>query len=110
MPKNTTYEEHLALWNGLFAGKPEDARTAAAGLIEKAAYLHSLCWQLQRTIEVSGVIKVHPEHPELQKQVPAVREYARLVESYANIVNKLNRMLAGGDDDDGGDEELDEYQ
>jgi hypothetical protein len=40
----------------------------ADGLIQKAAFLHSMCRELEQTIEASGAIKVHPQHPELQKQ------------------------------------------
>ena len=67
-----------------------------------------MCWDLEQTINESGTIKVHPQHPELQKQVPAVKEYARLSESYANIVNKLNalRLKSTVEEDDG----LDEYE
>ena len=107
--KSTVYSEALATWNALFESAPEQTRNAAAGLIQIAAYLRSLLWELEQAIDASGAIKIHPQHPEIQKQVPAVREYARLAESYANIVNKLNRLLAVGGDDDG-DDELDEFQ
>lgn len=100
--KKAAYQKELDMWTELFKETTEQTQKAAEGLIQKAAYLHSLCWELEQTINVSGAIKVHPDRPEIQKQVPAVKEYARLAESYANIVNKLNimRMKNVIEDDD----------
>jgi hypothetical protein len=107
MKKSAEYQEELTRWNELFAEKDDETKKAAEGLIQKAAFLHSMCFDLEQTIELSGAIKVHPQHPELQKQVPAVKEYARLSESYASITNKLNsiRLKATVEEDD----DLDEY-
>jgi chitinase len=97
------YEIERNRWMELFKQSDESTQKAATGLIERAAYLYSLCSDLEAAIGKSGVIKIHPEHPEIQKQVPAVKEYARLSEAYANIVNKLNGLLSKHqvDDDDG---------
>jgi len=106
MDKQAAYEKEFAVWQDLFAETDPSTQKAARGLIEKAAYLHSLCSELERAIQVSGAIKIHPNHPDIQKQVPAVKEYARLAESYANIVNKLNALQMRNileDDDDLGE-------
>jgi hypothetical protein len=92
MDKQTEYQKEFQMWTGLFAETIPETQKAAEGLIQKAAYLHSLCYELEEVINKSGAIKVHPDHPDIQKQVPAVKEYARLSESYANIVNKLNAL------------------
>lgn len=103
MGKQKAYEKELAIWNSLFAETDPATQKAAEGLIQKAAYIHSLCWELEQTIQESGAIKVHPKHPDIQKQIPAIKEYARLSESYANIVNKLNAIRTKNvvDEDDG---------
>jgi hypothetical protein len=106
--KQAAYDEEHKRWTELFASTDPAIRTAAAGLIEKAAYTHSLCAELQAVIDKSGAIKVHPQHPELQKPVPAVKEFARLTEAYANIVNKLNALRAKNVVDD--DDELKEFE
>ena len=92
MSKQVEYQKELARWNELFNQTDENTKKAADGLIRKAAFLHSMCWELEQAIEASGAIKIHPKYPDIQKQVPAVKEYARLSESYANIVNKLNAL------------------
>lgn len=103
MSKSGEYQKELIRWQELFAELDEKTKKAAEGLIEKAASLHSMCCELDDIIEKSGAIKVHPDHPQLQKQVPAVKEYARLSESYASIVNKLNsiRLKSAPEEDDG---------
>lgn len=104
MDKKTAYQDELTKWTELFSATDEATKKAASGLIAKASRLHSMCWELEQAIEASGAIKIHPEQPDLQKQVPAVKEYARLAESYANIVNKLNAVrlknTIEGDEDD----------
>lgn len=102
MLKTDEYKKELARWNELFKEVDENTRKVADGLIQKAAFLHSMCFELEKTIELSGTIKIHPQYPDVQKQIPAVKEYARLSESYANIVNKLNvlRLKNALEDDD----------
>jgi hypothetical protein len=108
MEKQNEYQKELTRWNELFAQTDDDTKKAANGLIQKAAFLHSMCWELEQAIEASGTIKIHPQHPELQKQVPAVKEYARLSESYANLVNKLNAIRLKNTIEE--EDELDEYE
>jgi hypothetical protein len=108
MPKQSELDKELARWNELFAETDESTRKAADGLIRKAAFLHSMCVDLEEVIEKSGAIKIHPDLPELQKQIPAVKEYARLSESYANIVNKLNILRLKNTVEE--DDELSEYE
>lgn len=102
--KQTEHDKELAKWTELFTGTTPEIQKAAEGLIKKAAYIHSLCWELEDVINKSGAIKIHPDNPTMQKEVPAVKEYARLAESYANMVNKLNglrsRNLSDSEDND----------
>ena len=107
-PKQKAYEKEFATWQTLFAETDPATQRAAAGLIQKAAYIHSLCWELEQAINISGAIKIHPDHPDIQKQIPAVKEYARLSESYANITNKLNALRLRNILED--DDELSEFE
>jgi hypothetical protein len=107
MDQQSEYQKELQMWTGLFAETTPETQKAAEGLIQKAAYLHSLCWELEGAINRSGAIKVHPQHPDIQKQVPAVKEYGRLTESYANLVNKLNAIRTKNVVDE--DDELEEF-
>ena len=104
MSKQIEFQIEFDKWQELFTATIPETQKAASGLIQKAAFLHSICWELEQTINMSGAIKIHPEHPEIQKQIPAVKEYARLTESYAAIVHKMNGMLNKGMADDNDDD------
>ena len=108
MAKKTEYQAEYDKWTKLFEATDPDTQQAASGLIQKAAQLHALCCELQETIDRSGAIKVHPENPNLQKPVPAVKEFARIAESYAMIVNKLNALRIRNTEDD--EDDLDEFE
>ena len=108
MDKTTQYNDELAKWNVLFANTTPETQKAASGLIAKAAYVHALCWELEQAINVSGAIKIHPQHPELQKTIPAVKEYSRMSDNYANLVNKLNALRTRNVVED--DDELADYE
>jgi len=105
--KQTEYQQELNKWNDLFVSTTPETQKAASGLIAKAAYVHSLCWELEQAINISGAIKIHPAHPELQKVIPALKEYSRMTDNYANIINKLNALRVRNVVED--DDELDEY-
>lgn len=107
MDKQVQYETELARWNELFSVTPEATQKAVEGLIKKAAYIHSICWELEQAINRTGAIKCHPEYPEIQKSVPAVKEYARMADSYSTITNRLNGILNKNVVED--DDDLDEY-
>lgn len=107
LDKQAEYEVELALWTELFYITPADTQKAVKGLIRKAAYVHTLCWELERAIGHTGAIKMHPDYPEIQKTVPAVKEYARMADSYSTITNRLYGILNKNTMED--DDDLDEY-
>jgi hypothetical protein len=108
MRDSQAYKDEKARWEKLFEETTPSTQEAAKGLIDKASFLHALCADLEEVINKTGAIRVHPENPKLQKQVTAVKEYARLAESYANIANKLNQMLVRNTIED--DDELAEFE
>ncbi len=107
--REMAYSDELSRWRELYQGVTPAVRSASEGMMEKAAFIHSLCADLQRRIEETGPIKTHPEHPDIQKPVPAVDKYVRLAEGYANITNKLNNTLTRNILDDDGDD-LSEFE
>ncbi|SMC63446.1 hypothetical protein [Sporomusa malonica] len=108
MSKAAQYQTELDKWQKLFAETTPATQEAVSGLIEKVAYVHSLCWEIEQSINSAGAIKKHPQRPELQKINPQVKEYARLSESYAGIINKLNALRVKNTIEE--DDELDEYE
>jgi hypothetical protein len=108
MDKQSEYQSEIDKWNELFSNTNPETQKAASGLIAKAAYVHSICWELEQVIKISGAIKIHPTNPELQKTIPALKEYSRMTDNYANIVNKLNGLRIRNVVDE--DDELNDYE
>jgi len=108
MSKQKQYQLELDKWNELFSLTTLETQKAASGLIAKVAYVHSLCWELEQAIKISGAIKIHPTNHELQKTIPALKEYSRMTDNYANIVNKLNGLRIRNLVDE--DDELNDYE
>lgn len=108
MDKESVQNLENEKWIELFKNTDENTQKAAEGLIIKAAFLHAICFELEEAIKKSGAILIHPSKPALQKQVPAVKEYAKISESYSSIVNRLNtlRLKTVMEEDD----ELNEFE
>ena len=108
MDKQAEYQKEFSKWTELFTATTPETQKAASGLIEKVASVHALCWELEQALNVSGAIKVHPQHPEMQKTIPALKEYSRMTDNYANIVNKLNALRVRNTVEE--DDELADYE
>jgi len=107
MDKQSVYREEFDKWTTLFASTTPETQKAVSGLITKAAYVHAICWELEQVINVSGVIEFNPKNKELHRAIPALKEYSRMTDNYANIINKLNALRVRNVVED--DDELDEY-
>lgn len=69
-------------------------RDLVSGLIQDAAFLYAENWALRQTLEVTGMIKCHPQHPEMQKPIESARQYRQNVGAYAVIIKTLNGVLS----------------
>lgn len=87
----------------LFPGADANKMAALEGLIEQAAYQRLFLQNLNEQAIRSGLVKIHPENPGLQKGLPVSREIAKHSAAYTNIMDKLMKHLAIEieDDDDG---------
>jgi regulator of replication initiation timing len=63
------------------------------GLIEDAAFLRAETQELRDLIGRTGMVRVHPEHPEIQKSTEAAKQYLKNVNSYAVVIKTLNGIL-----------------
>lgn len=78
-------------------------------LIEDAAFLVGENHILKQAIDKTGMVKFHPEHPEIQKTVPASAQYLKNLSAYTIVIKTLSTILnrQGFEDDDDG---LGEYE
>lgn len=77
------------------------------GLIEQAAYERLYLKRLNEQAIITGLVKIHPQKPSLQKTLPISGEIAKHSAALTNIMDKLMKHLDVESDDD--DDGLDDY-
>lgn len=106
MLKSEVYQKELEKLTEIFRDVDESKRRLVEGLIQDAAFLMAENFTLKESIEQTGMVKFHPQHPEVQKPIEAAKQYLKNVNSYAVIIKTLNGVLSKNviDPDDGMDE------
>ena len=102
MDRNKLYQEELSKLEELFKGVDPVKRKLTEGLRQDAAFLKAENAMLRHIMKETGMIKVHPEYPEVQKPVEAAKQYRSNVEKYSVVIKTLNSVLSKDttDDDD----------
>jgi len=91
-----------------FNGADESKLRILEGLIEQAAFERIYLKGLNEQAAVTGLVKVHPDNPTIQKQLPVSSEIAKHSATLTNIMDKLIKHLELPDDDD--EDGLDDYE
>jgi regulator of replication initiation timing len=78
----------------IFKDVEESKRKLVEGLIEDAAFLKAENDILKQVIAKTGMVKVHPEFPELQKPTEAGKQYLKNINSYSVVIKTLNGVLS----------------
>lgn len=92
----------------LFPGADENKQQALDGLIVQAAHEEIYLRRLNETAVSTGLVKCHPDHPEIQKQLPVSTEIAKHTAALTNIMDKLMKHLSVEQEEE--DEGLSEYE
>ncbi|MCM3053679.1 hypothetical protein [Caldibacillus thermoamylovorans] len=108
MSKKAVYQQELEKLTEIFTSVDESKRKLVEGLIEDAAFLKSENFVLRNTLSETGMVKIHPSNPSMQKPVEAAKQYLKNVNSYAVIIKTLNGILNKNILDD--DEDLSDYE
>ena len=90
------YQKELMKLQEIFKDTEESKQKLIEGLIEDAAFIFTENSILKRSLTESGMVKVHPDHPNMQKQTEAAKQYLKNVNSYAVIIKTLNGVLSKG--------------
>ena len=96
MSKSEIYKKELEKLKELFKDIEEPKQKLVEGLVEDAAFIFSENCVLKESLAQSGMVKVHPDHPNIQKQTEAAKQYLKNVNSYAVIIKTLNSVLSKG--------------
>lgn len=94
MGKYDVYQKELNKLQEIFADVDPPKAQLVQGLIEDAAFLLSENHVLKESISKTGMVKIHPEHPDIQKPTEAAKQYLKNVNSYAVVIKTLNGVLS----------------
>ncbi|QRN86026.1 hypothetical protein JR334_01980 [Clostridia bacterium] len=87
----------------VFPAADDNKIQALDALIEQAAYESIYLKKLNEQAIETGLVKCHPDNPQIQKSLPVSGEIAKHAATLTNIMDKLMKYLASEvvDDDDG---------
>lgn len=108
MSKQIEYQKELAKLTEIFREVDPSKAKLVEGLIEDAAFLKAENFVLKRQITETGMVKIHPQHPEIQKPIETAKQYLKNINSYAVVIKALNGVLSKGIIEE--DEELNEFE
>ncbi len=94
MLRTEVYQKELNKLTELFQDVEPSKARLVEGLIQDAAFLLAENHALKQTISETGMVKIHPQHPEIQKPTEAAKQYLKNVNSYAVIIKTLNGVLS----------------
>lgn len=107
MTKQKVYEQELKKLKEIFQDVEEAKAKLVEGLIQDAAFLKAENHALRQAIGKTGMIRIHPEHPDMQKSTEAGKQYLKNVNSYAAVIKTLNGILRKNTVE--GEDEFDEF-
>jgi hypothetical protein len=91
-----------------FAGADDNKINALDALIEQAAYEKLYLRRLNEQAILTGLVKIHPDNPTIQKTLPVSGEISKHSAALTNIMDKLMKHLGAERDED--DEGLSDYE
>lgn len=92
----------------LFSNCDETQLAVVDGAIWEAARLRAELNGLNEIIAQTGLIKVNPQNPNMQKELPVSRMVVRVRANYLNYISKISSILGKSITDD--EEELSDYE
>ena len=107
MEKAQVYRAELEKLTEIFKDVEPAKAQMAEGLIQDAAFLAAENWALRSIIDATGMVKIHPDNPSLQKTTEAAKQYLKNVNSYAVVIKALTGILQKNTIE--GDDEFDEF-
>ncbi|MDF2534404.1 MAG: hypothetical protein K0R18_561 [Bacillales bacterium] len=93
MSKSAVYQQELAKLTEIFKDVEDSKRLLVEGLVEDAAFLKAENHVLKEAISKTGMVKIHPDHPDLQKPIETGKQYLKNINSYAVVIKTLNGVL-----------------
>lgn len=92
----------------LFEGADEGQLNLIDGALWEAARIRVELNKLHEIVKESGLIKVHPQNPALQKELPVSKLIVKARANYLNYISKLANLLGKNINDD--EDDLSDYE
>lgn len=92
----------------LFEGADESQLNLIDGALWEAARIRVELNKLHEIVKESGLIKVHPQNPALQKELPVSKLIVKARANYLNYISKLANLLGKNINDD--EDDLSDYE
>jgi regulator of replication initiation timing len=93
MSKKAVCQKELEKLTEIFQDVEETKRKLVEGLIEDAAFLKAENFVLRKSLENTGMVKIHPTQSDLQKPLETAKQYLKNINSYSVIIKTLNGVL-----------------
>lgn len=106
--KQAEYLGELKKLTDLFTDSDDSKKQLAAGLIEDAAYLYAENKSLRSMLKKTGMVRISPNNPMMQKPVEAAKQYRSNVDAYASVIGRLARILDSKAPEE--DDDMNEYE
>jgi hypothetical protein len=108
MSKSEVYQQELAKLTEIFEDVDVAKRKLVEGLLEDAAFLKAENHILKEAISKTGMVKIHPDHPDIQKPIETAKQFLKNINSYTVVIKTLNGVLNKSIIED--EDELEEFE
>lgn len=108
MSKTEVYQKEQEKLAKIFHDVEPSKAQLVEGLIEDAAFLLAENHELRQIISDTGMVKIHPRHPDIQKSTEAAKQYLKNTGVYAVVIKTLNGVLNKSAIEE--DDELSEFE
>lgn len=103
-----TVEQEYDRIKALFDGVDEKQIALVDGSIIEAARLRVELNRLNEIVKVTGLVKIHPDNPAIQKELPVSKMITKVRANYLSYISRLSALL--GKNVDGEENDLEEFE
>lgn len=108
MLKSEVVQKEKEKLQKLFTEVESSRRQLVESLIESAAFYAGENYELRQLLSKTGMVKAHPDRPDVQKTIPAAEQIRKNDNVLANIIKALYTVLRQNVTEE--DDRLGEYE
>jgi len=93
MIEETKPQNELEKLKSIFEKVDPNKQKLVEKLIQEAAFLADQNDRLRTLLQETGMIKIHPTNPALQKSTAASKQYLKNLQAYSVVIKTLSQVL-----------------